>query len=60
MSFYKVESTFRDLNKNRKTYRYHYNSIETVKIQMERDLSMGAKVAVKSINESQYVKGINK
>lgn len=56
MAFYKVESTFRDLKRNRKTYRYYYNSIDTVHIQIDRDLSIGAKVAVKEISERDYVR----
>ena len=57
MPFYKIESTFRDLKRNRKTYRYYYDSIGTVHIQIDRDLSLGAKCAVKEISESIYIKG---
>jgi len=61
MSFYKLESTFKAISpgRNRKlTYSYWCRTEDSMLLRLKEDLSSGAKVAVRSISEHEYMKGL--
>jgi hypothetical protein len=62
MSFYKLESTFKTISirrsKNKRTYSYWCPNEDSMLLRLREDLSSGAKVAVRSISEHEYMKGI--
>lgn len=64
MSFYKLEASYPYTtlygDKKRKIYKYWYNSVDTLIHQVKYDLSLGAKVAVKEISESEYIRGLKR
>lgn len=61
MNFYKLEATHRVISnsgsKNKKTYKYYFNSYESMLLSFSTNLLNKSKVSVKEITEHEYVKG---
>lgn len=67
MNFYKLESTFKAipldvtyLGNKQRTFSYWCRTEDSMLLRLREDLSFGAKVAVRSISEHEYMKGLER
>ena len=63
MAFYRLESVRRIISnsgsKNKRAYRFYHSSYESMLLELNAQLNANAKVTVKSISESEFVKATN-